>query len=401
MPRRRKRHHTKLNIALVTAVAALIIAAVLLYLRPLPALYPVNNVRTLTVTVPLLSWPNSQQAAIGGLGYGVLDTNGTQTEQPIASTAKLITALTVLNHDPLSLGQQGPMITFSDNDVAIYNNYLAEDGSVVKVVSGEQMSEYQALSAMLLPSANNVADSLAIWAFGSLQNYLTAASQEIQGLGLSSTVVSSDASGFNPATVSTAHDLVLLGENAMQNPVIAQIVGQSEANLPVVGEVKNVNTLLGQNGIVGIKTGNTDQAGGVYIFAAKDSLNQTYSVTIVGAIQGSPTLQDALGGTIPLLISAESNFRISTVVGGGQPVGYYKIPWSKPVSIIASQNLTGLLWTGQAITPAASDHAIYGPQLNRAVVGFLSLPGSGNHSVSLILSQKITAPPWWWRIFHT
>jgi hypothetical protein len=110
MPRRRKRHHTKLNIALVTAVAALIIAAVLLYLRPLPALYPVNNVRTLTVTVPLLSWPNSQQAAIGGLGYGVLDTNGTQTEQPIASTAKLITALTVLNHDPLSLGQQGPMI---------------------------------------------------------------------------------------------------------------------------------------------------------------------------------------------------------------------------------------------------------------------------------------------------
>jgi D-alanyl-D-alanine carboxypeptidase (penicillin-binding protein 5/6) len=201
------------------------------------------------------------------------------------------------------------------------------------------MSEYQALSAMLLPSANNVADSLAIWAFGSLQSYLTAASQEIQGLGLTSTVVSSDASGFNPATVSTAHDLVLLGEDAMQNPVIAQIVGQSEANLPVVGEVKNVNTLLGQSGIVGIKTGNTDQAGGVYIFAATDNLYQNYPVTIVGAIQGSPNLQDALSGTIPLLVSAESNFRITTAVSGGQSVGYYNIPWSKPISIIASQNL--------------------------------------------------------------
>ncbi len=61
--------------------------------------------------------------------------------QPIASVAKVMTAYAVLKQKPLSAGQQGPMITITAADVAIYNDYVAKDGSVAKVEQGEQISE--------------------------------------------------------------------------------------------------------------------------------------------------------------------------------------------------------------------------------------------------------------------
>jgi D-alanyl-D-alanine carboxypeptidase (penicillin-binding protein 5/6) len=100
---------------------------------------------------------------------------------------------------------------------------------VVKVAAGEQISEYQALQAMLLPSANNMADSLARWAFGSPADYVTYANGIIKKMGLSHTVVG-NTNGFDDTTTSTADDLVMIGLQAMRNPVIADIVSQSTAS---------------------------------------------------------------------------------------------------------------------------------------------------------------------------
>src|SRR5258708_40122528 len=77
-----------------------------------------------------------------------------------------------------------------------------------------------------------------------------------------------DVSGFSPLSVSIPSDLIRLGQTAMLQPVLAQIVAQSQATLPVAGVVHNLDTLLGQEGGVGIKTGHTDQAGGCFVMAA-------------------------------------------------------------------------------------------------------------------------------------
>jgi len=254
-----------------------------------------------------LDWPDSGEAAIGIAGSGVLATHGAQTSRATASTAKLITALTVLKKYPLQPGQSGPKITLTIDDVRIYNQYLAEDGSSARVLVGAQISEYQMLEAVLIPSANNIADSLAIWAYGSLPTYQAAATQTAQSLGLAGTTIGSDASGLSPDTVSTAHDLVVIGEAAMENPVIAEIVGISKTTVPVFGEITNYNTLLGHEGIVGVKTGNSDEAGGVYVFAADYRTPDGQNITIVGAVQGLPDLPSALQAAKPLLKSTEQN----------------------------------------------------------------------------------------------
>lgn len=393
--------HSRRRVILILLIVLLGLG-VFRYTRPLPALYPISNLPVVPSVSPVLTWPASGQAAIGAAGYSVLASSPTQTMLPTASTAKLITALTVLKKYPLALGQSGPTITLSSNDVTIYNNYVAEQGSVATVTAGEQISEYQMLQGMLLPSANNLADSLAIWAYGSLPAYRVAAVVEVHSLGLSQTQVGTDASGFLPSTKSTTHDLVLLGEAALQNPVLAQIVNQTHATLPVAGTVPNVNWLLGEDGIIGIKTGNNNQSGGVYIFAAKYAITPTHSVTIIGALQNTPTLQNALDAGIVLLNSAKRNFSLMNSVVAGQTVGHYSVPWGSSVAAVATRAVPVVAWAQKPPQPVVSLHTIQAPQTTGTTVGTLSSGGSDPGTTTLVLQQKITSPSWWWRLIrHT
>ncbi len=397
-------HRKKLLLVSVVILVVVIAYGSVMYLRPLPAMYPVN------ATLPVLglpkyqqlSWPASSEAAIGASGFGVIATNGDQVQEPTASVAKLITALTVLHADPLTLGQtQGPLITISQADVDLYNQYVAVQGSVVKVVLGEQISEYQALQALLLPSANNIADTLAIWAFGSLQAYKTNADQYIQSIGLKETTIGADASGFLPSTTSSAHDLVLLGFTALQNPVIAQIVSQSSAVIPTAGTIQNVNWLLGYDGIYGIKTGNTDQAGGVYLFAAKDLVAPSSTVDIIGAIEGTPTLEDALNDAVPLLNSVKADFHQATLVTKGTVVASYKSPWGKSLNAVTTQDLITPVWTGTKQNVVISLHAIYAPSKTSSIVGTVGVPtDSGFGTAPVVLQNQLPSPPWWWRFIR-
>ena len=168
----------------------------LAYQRPLP---PAEGVRVelkpAVHTKPNLVWPAYGQAAIGSPNYGVLDESGDQTPTPTASTAKIMTALAVLNQKPFKRTQGGPILTMTDEDVAAYTYYSTHDGSFVPVAAGEQLNEYQALEAMLLPSANNMAETLARWAFGSTDAYVQYANSLATELGMRHTHIA-DASGL-------------------------------------------------------------------------------------------------------------------------------------------------------------------------------------------------------------
>ncbi|QBJ96285.1 D-alanyl-D-alanine carboxypeptidase [Rhodococcus sp. ABRD24] len=209
--------------------------------------------------------------------------NPGQRPQPTASAAKVITALAVLGKAPLVPGEEGPVLTMTEADSQLYWDYATHGGSVVAVGQGQELTQYEILEAMLLPSANNLADTLAIWAFGSIDGYRSAATQLVRSLGMKATTIGEDASGFSPTTTSTAEDLTRLATAAMREPVIAEIVARPEAVIPGVGPVRNTNWLLGQQGVVGLKTGTTDAAGGVFLFAATVG---TPGRLVVGAVQG-------------------------------------------------------------------------------------------------------------------
>jgi serine-type D-Ala-D-Ala carboxypeptidase (penicillin-binding protein 5/6) len=371
--------------------------------RPLPILKPVTATVNLNPHVPsaVLPWPTSGEAAVGLSNTAVLASYGAQKPLPTASTAKLLTALSVLNQKPLSGGQPGPTITLGPADVAMHDSYVAEQGSVVPVTSGEQISEYQMLEAMMLPSANNMADSLAIWAFGSLTNYAAYANQYAKSLGLTSTQVGSDASGFSPTTTSTADDLVRLGQVAMRSPVLSQIVGQtSVSGIPNTSTVKNVNFLLGTDHIIGIKTGNTDQAGGVFISASQVVIDKV-PLTIITAYIGAPTLYDAMSGSLPLITASQANFAAVNITQSDSVVGTYQLPWGGKVEAITLKPLSITTWRGQAVPAVIHLEAISSSTTTNQIVGLVTGTGlNGKFSVPINLQKSPSPPPIWWRLVH-
>lgn len=372
--------------------------------RPLPRLVPPYRLRRLYVhtRVGALAWPD-YEAALGVAADGILETHGAQRPVPIASVAKLITALSVLRVRPLGYGEPGPIITLSSADVGLYKRYAAEDGSVVPVRRGERISEFQMLAAMLLPSANNIADSLARWAFGSIRAYSEFANRYVAGLRLAHTRVGGDASGFDPRTTSTAGDLVRLGESVLTNPVLAGIVDQRTASgIPVAGTLNNTNFLLGRAGVVGIKTGNTNQAGGVFIAAAVLTVNAR-PTTIVTAVMGAPTLVAALRRSLPLIRSAEANFGPVVVASADTVVGRYRPPWATTIEARPSHNLVVDTWRGSTIAITATMHPVPATAHAGQAVGGLRITSTrrpAQAAVTLRLRTAPRQPSLWWRLLH-
>lgn len=347
-----------------------------------------------------LAWPKYGQTAFSIDGT-INESQGSSQPQPTASVAKIMTALSVLDKKPLSADQDGPIMTLTQNDVNIYHNYAANDGSVVAVTAGEELTERQALTALLLPSANNLADSLAIWAFGSLTNYIQYANQKAAQMGLSHSYFA-DASGFSPATTSTSTDLVKLGQAAIANPALASIVDLRLATVPVAGTIYNTNTLLDHNGMFGIKTGNTDQAGGCYLFAAHVALaNSTQTVTIVGAIMGAPGLNTAMNDSQPLLTSIGQNFNQTTIIKAGDTVARYTAPWGQTVDATAQADVIVQRWNGQVLQPKLDLQNLNSQRDASGKVGKISVANSyGTSQTDVVLNGHFARPSIWWRLLH-
>jgi len=235
---------------------------------------------------PSTVWPAYGQAAFVQSGQSRVQAGPNQHEAAIASVAKVMTAYLVLRDHPLALGEDGPTITLTEADVADTARRRGQRESVVSIAAGEQLTERQALLALLLPSANNIAAVLARWDAGSEGQFVDRMNDTARSLGMTHTRYT-DPSGYDDATVSTAADQVLIVERAMRLPVFAGIVALPSATLPVAGTVHNTDTLLGQNGFVGVKTGSDDAAGGCFAFQAIRWIDGKRT-TITGVVLGQP-----------------------------------------------------------------------------------------------------------------
>jgi serine-type D-Ala-D-Ala carboxypeptidase (penicillin-binding protein 5/6) len=235
--------------------------------------------------LPSTVWPADGQAAVQ-IGQSQVHIGPNQHAAAIASVAKVMTAYLVLRDHPLRLGQDGPTITLTDADVVDTDRRRGQHESVLSIAAGEQLTERQALQALLLPSANNIAAVLARWDSGSAARFVEHMNATARSLGMTRTRYT-DPSGYDDATVSTAADQLRIVERAMGVPVFANIVAATRATLPVAGTVHNTNTLLGRNGFVGVKTGSDRAAGGCFAFRAI-RLVHGKRTTITGVVLGQP-----------------------------------------------------------------------------------------------------------------
>jgi serine-type D-Ala-D-Ala carboxypeptidase (penicillin-binding protein 5/6) len=309
LPKPKKRK----SIRLLILVAATMALSILLWPK---GQHPVEARQTTPAAKPAYAvtpnWPtNAAAAAVGVQGAGVLASTNDQKPRPIASIAKVITALAILEKHPLKDDEFGPSIPITEADEQLYRDYVAKNGTVVLVKSGVPLTERDALEAMLLPSANNVADTTAKWAFGSLSNYRKYANDMLRRHGLANTTIGIDASGLDPSTTSTASDLVRIGELALKNPVISQIVALPAAYIPYAGDIPNYNSMVTKHGYTGIKPGESVQAGNTLLFSTKETIAGK-PMTIIGAVLGTEGYSQSNAAALQIVESVKSTIKPNT-----------------------------------------------------------------------------------------
>jgi D-alanyl-D-alanine carboxypeptidase (penicillin-binding protein 5/6) len=255
-----------------------------------------------------IAWPATGASAAGMSGIGLLRGPGASQPVPIASVAKVMTAYILLRDHPLDAGEPGPRIVVRPGEAAAYPAEARNGDSLVAVASGEQLTERQALEALLLPSADNIAWILARWDAGSRAAFAVKMNSTARQLGMTDTRYT-DPSGLAASTTSTAADQVRLGMAAMKEPALAQIVAMSSAVIPVAGLVRNTNALLGQDGITGLKTGSDTAAGGCILLSAWHQARGQRTL-IIAATFGQPgtsttMLPNALQASHQLLLALD------------------------------------------------------------------------------------------------
>jgi len=236
---------------------------------------------------PTLPWPAKGQAAVVVPSIRYAAQSGPESPVPIASLTKITTAVVILQDHPLPAGSDGPVITVTAADAAEYQSELHNDESSIAIQAGETLTERQMLEAMMTQSANDIAFSLAVWDAGSVPAFVAKMNALATSLGATNTHYV-DASGYDPQTVSAASDVLRVATVAMAIPAFAQTVALTSVTLPLVGTLHNIVTEVGVNGVVGIKSGYTSEAGACMVLAADRSL-QGRDVLVIVAVLGQPT----------------------------------------------------------------------------------------------------------------
>jgi D-alanyl-D-alanine carboxypeptidase (penicillin-binding protein 5/6) len=157
-----------------------------------------------------------------------------------------------------------------------------------------------------------------------------------------------DTSGASPQSVSTPSDLMKLGIEAMKDEVFAQIVGMAQADLPVAGRVYNVDSVLGQSGIIGIKTGSGLAEGANFLFAADVTID-SQSVRLFGCVMGLPTLARAFAAAKSLIASLQANLHVRRIIAKNQAVATYTAPWGGQSDLLSTVDVDLVEWPGTIV----------------------------------------------------
>ncbi|GAA1541332.1 hypothetical protein GCM10009803_22240 [Microbacterium ginsengiterrae] len=367
-------------------------------LWPLHAVEPVvDAVAFETVPAPAaeITWPAAGSAGVGIEGVSMAASSAEPAS--IASITKVVTSLMVLDRLPLQLGEQGPEYAFTYGDSVNYWDYRRADQSALDVPVDGVLTEYQMLQGILLGSANNYTDRLARDLWGPDEQFARAADAWLAERGLSGISVVTP-SGFDERNIATPEALLQLGQRAMQNPVFAEIVGTAGAEIPGAGWVENSNGMLGDPGVVGIKTGTLV---GWSLLTAKDVTIGDTTVHLYAAVLNQGDDQERLAATRSLFSQVEAALAdLAPAVPAGTVVGEVSTEWGTTVDIVSDADATVLVWNG-ATSTAAVDFDLGEQRDEGASVGTLTVNGPvGATTVDVSLAEEVSGPSPWWRLTH-
>ncbi|QQE78966.1 D-alanyl-D-alanine carboxypeptidase family protein [Alicyclobacillus sp. SO9] len=389
------------SIIVAVIVLAIVVVGIVQLTRPIPPVAMKTNVKQVSIPGKLSPvFPSQGEAAIGEESLGVIQETKSEQPVPIASLTKMMTAYLLLQAKPLKVGENGPTTTITQHDVQVYNKDVANGDSVLKVQVGEKLTERQLLEGLLLPSGDNIATLIGEQLSGSLSKFVAKMNATAKSLGMTNTHYT-DASGVSPATVSTAHDQILIAQQDMKNPVFRKIVAMPQATFPVAGVQYNVDYMLGKNGITGIKTGSTNQAGGCFVSSMPITVKGQQHI-LIGAVLGQKTyrsLRSAFNNNVKMLDSVKSKFENYTIHNPSQGFAKLTTAWKQSASLKMAKPLTVFGYPGMPVKFGYDLHSKQVPMKAGSSPAKMTVQtGDVTQTIPLQTSAAITKPKLLWKL---
>ncbi|MFI5667133.1 hypothetical protein [Streptomyces sp. NPDC051704] len=383
----------------LVALLAIILAVVQL-VRPMPEpklTMTAKSSYTFDGGNPVLPWPKEGQGYMAAAGLGTVGSFGEQKPVAIGSVAKTMTAYVILKNHPLKKGEKGPLIDIDKTAVDDGAKSSEGESTVGTLKAGDKINEYDALAAIMIPSANNVARLLARWDTGGDQDaFVKKMNEAAKELGMTNTTYT-DPSGLDATTVSTAEDQVKLGLKVVEMPELVAITKLPEWTDQYGKKWRNYNTLIPGNGALGIKTGSTTKAGGNLLFAAEKQVGNTRQL-IVGAVLGQygvPILDTAIAASKQVMLATQKILVNAPVVKKGDVVGYVDDGLGGHTPVVATADVEAVGWPSLTVNVklAAGDGKL--PQTAKAgtEIGVLTVgEGASQVKVPVALQSDLAAP---------
>jgi serine-type D-Ala-D-Ala carboxypeptidase (penicillin-binding protein 5/6) len=311
--------------------AAVALAAALLVASAAPASAP-------AATPPKPAIGAETAVVIDGRTGETLYAKRANKRHAIASTTKIVTALVAREGADL-----GDTFTASDYKPAAVESQLG-------LKHGEKLSLRDLLKALMLPSANDAAMTIAEGVAGSKSAFVDSMNDKAEQLGLEGTHFSTPIGLDDPDNYSTAHDLALAARQLLRDPALAKIVDSPRARLTTGAKprtVVNRNRLVGQYPWVnGVKTGHTRQAGYVLVGSATRG-----GVKVISVVTGEPGEAARDNDSVTLLRYGLGQFRRARVVDRSKKVTTAKVQWHDDdrVDIVPAKDATLTIRRGERV----------------------------------------------------
>jgi len=243
--------------------------------------------------------PSDVQAPAAAIAYAsdgtVLWSRALNTERPIGSITKVMTAVVVLDAGDLDRRITVP--------AAVLSYVNSHDASTAGLRPGDTLTATQLLAALLLPSGSDAAYTLATAYGPGIPAFVAKMNATAEALGLTRTYFTNFDGLPYPAAdsnYSTAANLITLGRFAMQSAVFRSVVDQRRYQVAAGNGHRayvwhNTDPLLGvYPGAIGIKTGYTQAAGHCLLFEATRNGRSFIGVTL-----DSPGVGTTVNGVDP------------------------------------------------------------------------------------------------------
>lgn len=193
-------------------------------------------------------------------------------KRAMASTTKIMTSIIVLENANLS------------DVVTISKKAANTGGSRLKLNTGDKITVNDLLYGLMLRSGNDAAVALAQHIGGSVEGFAELMNKKAEELKLTNTHFVTPHGLDDDEHYTTAYELAILTDYALNNKTFANIVGTKNCNISINGisrNIYNTNELLGSlNGVDGVKTGFTGNAMRCLVTSCTRDGNQIITVVL-------------------------------------------------------------------------------------------------------------------------